>query len=134
MPERGVIRNREHKQQIMDFSGLCFGKITPTDIDAFMDFGDRLFVIVESKYGEPYLKTGQRLALERLVEACDKPPHRRAVAFVTSHTQSGDVDLSATKVVRYRFNGQWFCPKSESKTLLDGVLAFRRLVGLEVNL
>ena len=47
MAERGVIRNRQFAQQLRDFSGLRFGKITPTDIDGFMDFGDRLFVVLE---------------------------------------------------------------------------------------
>ena len=130
MPDRGVIRNREHKQQINDFSGLAFQKITPTDIDAFMDFGNRLFVIVESKYGGAKLKTGQRIALERLADACDKPPQRRAVVFVTTHKSTGDVDFAKTEVVSYRFNGQWFSPKSTQKTLLDGVLAFKKLCGV----
>ena len=34
--DRGKIRNRECAGQLKDFSGLRFGKITPTDIDGFV--------------------------------------------------------------------------------------------------
>ena len=47
MFERGVIHNRERGAQIRDYSGLRFGNITPTDIDGFMDFGGRVFVVFE---------------------------------------------------------------------------------------
>lgn len=76
MVERGVIRNREYAKQLKDFSGLRYGKITPTDIDGFLDFGDQLFVVVEGKHAGSAIQTGQRLALERLVDACHCPPRR----------------------------------------------------------
>ena len=35
---RGKIRNVCYAEQIIDFSSLCFGTITPTNIDGYMDF------------------------------------------------------------------------------------------------
>lgn len=125
MFERGVIRNREFKQQIADFSGLKFGKITPTDLDAFMDFNNRLFVFVESKHGSSSMPYGQQLAIERLCDACHTPPHRYAVAFVTSHNSNGDIDFANTTVTKYRWEGKWITPQKSNSTLFDGVSVFR---------
>jgi len=114
----GVIRNREFARQIKDFSGLRFGQITPTDIDGFMDFGDRLFVVIEGKHAGSMLKTGQRLALERLVDACHCPPRRIAVAIVIDHIDESSVDVDyATCTVRtIRWNGKWVSPMEKGIT------------------
>lgn len=125
MTQRGVIRNRQFRQRIADMSGLTFGKITPTDLDAFMEFGNRLFVFVESKFGEPRLSYGQKLALERLCDACHAPPERHAVVLVTSYADEGDIDLANTKVEMMRWAGEWRAPKREGSTLVDAVNAFR---------
>jgi hypothetical protein len=125
MGERGVIRNREAKQQIADFSGLRYGKITPTDLDAFLDFGNRLFVFVECKYMNAPLSYGQRLALERLVDACHKPPERYAVGFVVAHSGGGDIDFAGTTVRQFRWDGKWLAPRIDGASLREGVDAFR---------
>lgn len=112
MAERGVIRNRQFAQQLRDFSGLRFGNITPTDIDGFMDFGDRLFVVLEGKHAGSQLQTGQRLALERLVDACHCPPRRVAAALILDHVEAPDedVDFGACVVRSMRWFGRWVRP------------------------
>jgi hypothetical protein len=127
MPERGVIRNREFKRQIVDFSGIRFGNITPTDLDAFMDFGNRLFVFVETKFNGASMPYGQRLAIERLCDACNTPPDRYSVAFITSHHSEGDIDFANTVVTEYRWQGKWIKPNNKDKTLYDGIVIFREL-------
>jgi len=42
MPET-IIRNEDFMRQIKEFSGMRFGRISPTDIDCFLDFGNKLF-------------------------------------------------------------------------------------------
>ena len=125
MAERGVIQNRGYRQQIADMSGLTFGKITPTDLDAFMDFNNKLFVFVETKYGGAPLPYGQRLAIERLCDACHCPPDRYSVAFITSHSSNGDIDFARTVITKIRFGGAWVDPKKPGAPLIDGVQAFR---------
>ena len=120
MPERGVIRSRDFATQIRDFSGLRFGNITPTDIDAFLDFKDRLFVFVESKFGGAKLPTGQQMALERLCDACHQVPKRYAVVLHATHWTHGDIDFALQYVVRYRWNGRWITP-SNPITVKDAV-------------
>lgn len=123
MLERGVIRNREFAQQIKDFSGLRFGNITPTDIDAFMDFGDRLFIVIEGKHNGAELHRGQRLAIERLVDACHCPPRRISVAIIVDHYEgtSQDVDYSKTTVRSYRLNRIWRQPLKRGMLLRDAI-------------
>lgn len=121
MSERGVIRNREFAQQIRDFSGLRFGKITPTDIDAFLDFGDRLFVIIEGKHAGATLPHGQQLAIARLVDACHCPPRRIATAIIVDHYGSGDIDYAVCSVRAYRWAGVWRNPLRKRMQLREAV-------------
>lgn len=118
MAERGVIRNRQFAQQIRDFSGLRFGSITPTDIDGFVEFQDRLFIFIESKFGNSEPPRGQMLALERLCDACEQHGHRRSVVLMLKHSilaDSGlDIDFGRLLVSRYRLCGKWRVPKSDT--------------------
>lgn len=104
--ERGGLRSRTFAQQLRDFRGLTWGKISPTDIDAFLDFGDHHFVFVEAKHGDARIGVGQRLALERLVDACSSPS-RLAVLLKASHDCSGDVPYHSLPVTRIYFKGAW---------------------------
>lgn len=123
MTDRGHFKNRENARQLVTFQNMRFGNITPTDIDVFMDFGDKLFVIGEAKYGDAQLPFGQRLAIERLCDAAHNPPHRYATAFILRHEETGDVDVAATRVTKYRWNNEWRSPIDSHTTFRDGVLA-----------
>lgn len=129
MHERGVIRNREFAQQIKDFSGLRFGNITPTDIDGFMDFGDRLFIVIEGKHSGSPMHYGQRLAIERLVDACHCPPRRISTAIIVDHYEksSADVDYAKTTVRSYRWNGKWMNPLKRGMLLREAVDRFKSM-------
>ncbi len=117
MTDRGKIRNREYAQQLNDFSGLRFGKITPTDIDGFLDFGDKVFIIVESKHGGSEMPYGQRLALERLCDACEDSGRATYLMLCSHNTDSEDIDYANIRVKACRRNKQW--------KQLDGVVTLR---------
>jgi hypothetical protein len=106
---RGMIKNRDHMRQIKSFSGMRWEKITPTDIDGFIDFGGKVFVFIEAKHGESMPPYGQRLALERLCDTCKKAGLISAVLLV-GHNTSGDINISECNVFRYRLDGQWRKP------------------------
>ncbi len=38
------IKNKEFISQVKVFSGIKIGSISPTDIDGFLDFGNKLFI------------------------------------------------------------------------------------------
>lgn len=136
MAERGVIENRERKQQIADFSGLRFGNITPTDLDAFIDFGDRLFIFIEGKFGGAPVARGQMLAIERLCDACNMPPRRYAFAIIVDHHApvGSDVDFANTAVRAYRMNGSWQQPMNSKTTLLEAINRLRSYVNNKTKL
>lgn len=105
--ERGKLRSRLYATQPRDFSGLRFGKITPTDIDAFIDFKDDIFVFIEAKFRDGELPYGQRLALERLTDACARAGKTSVLIIASHHNQIGDVDYAEMQVNEIRFNGKY---------------------------
>lgn len=112
--ERGKIRRDEFASILRDFSGLRYGKITPTDIDFFIDFGNRIFIIGELKYGDVQLPIGQRLALERLSDACSEVIEVVYVLVARHECQPGEkIDTGKCVVTEYRNCGKWIKPKIE---------------------
>ena len=107
---RGKIQNREFASQIRDFTNLRWGNTTPTDIDGFVEFGDKLFFVIEVKYNDTKLPYGQRLAIERLVDAIERS-QRVCYGIVAIHKTDGDIDVGGCEVVEYRFQGEWHKPR-----------------------
>lgn len=123
---RGIIQNRARARQIIDFSGLRYGNITPTDIDGFFERANEAFVFYEMKYGNAKMPRGQRVALERLVDIV-RAANKKAVLFLCRHDvedTSKDVDASKAIVVGVYFNGEWHDGKG--KTLKEYSDAFMR--------
>lgn len=125
--ERGRIRNREYAKQLKDFSGLRWEKITPTDIDGFADFGNRAFVFIECKHGSCDLPYGQKLALQRVCDACEKGGVA-SIVIVANHDDSceTDIDVASQPVTLIRIRQQWRKPKSKQtvKEAIDGFLGW----------
>lgn len=109
MAERGVIINRKRAEQLRDFSGLCYGTKTPTDIDGFIDFENKLFILFELKYKQKELGKGQRLAFERLCDAIENVPCYFLIA--THSNTEDDIQVSKSVVVETRYNKKWIILK-----------------------
>lgn len=107
--QRGEIRNRQFVA-VNDFSGLRWDAITPTDLDGLIDFGNQLFVFIELKFKGAPLPNGQRLALERVVDAIERVP---TIAIVAYHeTPAGmDIDAARAVVTAYRWRRRWHLPR-----------------------
>lgn len=112
-PMQGKIRNREYAKQLRDFSGLCFGKISPTDIDGFLDFGGKAFVFIETKHGGAMPPFGQKLALERVCDACQRSGVE-TLLIVASHDTAEDVDVGSLPVIAHRYKEKWKKPKQQT--------------------
>ena len=122
--ERGVIRNRQYAAQIRDYSGLMYGKITPTDIDGFVEFGDKLFVFIELKHKDAPLPTGQRLALERLADAVGETG-RKSLLLIGEHDTNGDIEAARCVVIAYRYLRKWRRPH-RTMTIRECIDAIRK--------
>lgn len=110
--DRGKVHTPYLAAQLRDFSGLRYGKITPTDIDGFMDFGNCLHVFIEAKLSGNVLPRGQELALERLVDNC-AVASINAIGIVCEHTNRvGDIKIADCIVTKCRWRGRWQKPRS----------------------
>ncbi len=124
MINRGAIRNREHSTQVIDYSGLRYGNITPTNIEGAMDFGGKAFIYLEYKYGDAPLPRGQELYFERQVEKLSVP----AIVIVGSHNTHGDIDGANCRATRTYYK-KWVA-LAESLTVrevIDKFLSFHDL-------
>ena len=132
MTERGKIRNRNYASQLRDFSGLRFGNITPTDIDGFIEFGDKLYIIIESKYRDTEMPYGQELALTRLCQRIAASGRPCYLLIVTFKNGMGDIKYAQTIVARYMYDGDWHVPKAET-TLKQAIdILYHKHIKLDV--
>jgi hypothetical protein len=102
----GVILNRKRAQQVKSFANLRFkanGKVTPTDIDGYLEFDGQLAIFIELKHDDAPMSYGQRTALRRLV--CN---HRcPTIVFLCEHNvdnTDNDIDADNCTVSEYLFN------------------------------
>jgi hypothetical protein len=104
----GKIRNAEYLKQAIDPTGMTWGNISGCDIDYFYDFNDKVFIFIELKYKDAEMKTGQRLALERLCDACQRSG-RETILLLARHDShlSEEIPLEHTSVDKYRYKYDW---------------------------
>ena len=105
---RGRIQNRERAKQIIDFSGLRYGNITPTDLDGLIEYRDKAFILLEYKLQGVEVPYGQKLAFQRLIDALSYT--RPAICFICEHTQTNkEQDINATNALvrEVYWCGQW---------------------------
>lgn len=111
------IRNVHLIKTVFDFNGLKYERgLYPTDIDAFIDFGDEGSVIIEAKSNGADMPKGQKMALERLSDDISSTRRKRKASLLiccqyTSYTEEGTVLLDACEVVSYRSRCKWYEPK-----------------------
>lgn len=131
---RGRYEHRARAKQLLLFDGLRWGNITPTDLDTFIDFGGRAFVLVELKLAGTELKRGQELAIERAVDTWNMGGVT-TLALVATHgveDPNEDVVVADAFVVRLRIGypnmpGAWQ-DASKPCTVRDAVEWFRKVV------
>ena len=106
---RGKIQNRERARQIIDFSGIRYGNITPTDVDGFFEKGGKIFVFYEYKLPNAEMPRGQKLALTRVVDVLNSAG-KSAVLFLCRHNEYNPLaDVKAAKAVveEIYWNNRW---------------------------
>jgi hypothetical protein len=109
---RGVIQNRPRRQQILDFRHVRYGNITPTDLDAMIEYKNTGYVLIEIKHEQDFYsdkEQGQLKAHERMVDALWVANKPSVLIFAKHHIKNtaNDVDLAACQVTHYRYCGKW---------------------------
>lgn len=120
---RGTLTNRARHLQAVRFDGLIFGKITPTDIDASIEFDDRLYIFIEAKFVGTPIKYGQKLFLERMADNMNNPPHKYGLSIIAEHCIPSDQDIIVSNMIvrEFRMHGQWRTPLISNTTVLQAV-------------
>jgi len=87
-----LINNQEHIKQVIAFDGIQSNKISPTDIDALLEFDDKYLLIFELKFSGSKVPLGQKLALERIIKNWKQSgSHRNGWVIYAQHdTIKGD--------------------------------------------
>lgn len=107
---RGIIQNRERARQIIDFNGIKFNRITPTDVDGLIEYKNIAYVLMEFKHREAEMPHGQSLALTCMVDDFDRQG-KYATLFVCEHyvdDPKADIIAKNTNVRRYYYRGKWY--------------------------
>lgn len=126
--ERGKIRNRDAGKQIIDYSGLRFNRITPTDIDGLIEYKGKAFIFYEFKYGDAPMPRGQMIALTRMVDAIQMGG-TPAILILGSHSNQAaeDIDAANAKARAIYWNGAW--SGGCSRTVRDVTDGFLKYIG-----
>lgn len=119
---RGAIQDREKAKQLRDFTGLRFGNITPTDIDAFVEYKNLCYVVIEAKTGSKTMPYGQKLALERLCDDLQKAKPTLLILGSHNTPENEDVNYASLRVEKYRYKGKWKSSKKTTKELIESFL------------
>ena len=119
---RGVIQYREWSKQIIDFSGLRYGNITPTDIDGYIDFHNQLTILMEFKYGNAKLPYGQKLAYQRMIDDIEKSG-KPAYLLVCSHNieLAKDVPAAYTYVKGIYHKKKWYVGNRMARDVINAI-------------
>ena len=105
-----MIFNRERARQLIDFDGMNYGKILPTDIDGLIEYHGIAVIFYEFKYGNTDMPYGQRLAIERIVDAI-AASGKHAVVFLCKHLVADpneDVQAKDAIVTQTYYDGGWY--------------------------
>lgn len=122
--ERGEIYNRILASQIRDFSGLRIKNITPTDLDGYIEYQNKAWILFELKGEGAELPFGQRLALERMVDDLSKTG-KYSIGFVAEHKDipPDDIDAKEAIIKEYRHLNEWH-PCENGTTLYKAIIGF----------
>jgi hypothetical protein len=105
---RGKIRNKSLARILRDYSGLRIGAITPTDLDGYFEINNKHFVFIEIKYHDAAMPYGQRLALERMVDAI-AAGGKLSILILATHNVSAEsdieIDVASCNVTAIKFGG-----------------------------
>lgn len=125
--KRGRIQYRDRAQQIIDFSGLRYGNITPTDVDGIIEYKNKAYILYEMKYGSADMPDGQRMAIERQIDDFTNSG-KTAVALLCEHDIQNcneDIDAAKTIVRKYYYNKKWYNDgKRTAKDVSDKFIYF----------
>ena len=110
-----LIRDKKKVKQVIDFTGVQNGKIHPSDIDAVMEFDNKVLILIEVKIKHVLIPIGQRILLERICDSWHIP--EKAIILKVEHEfddAEQDIVLRECTVTRTYYKGNWHTLKDPS--------------------
>ena len=127
--KRGQIKYRGRRKQIIDYSGVRYKNITPTDIDGYFEIQNKVYIFIELKLENAPFERGQELAFERLVDNIKKP----AIFIIGIHNVTEtyeDIKAHECVVWKYRYDKKWY-PPSKRMTIKELIDKFLKAHGMK---
>lgn len=114
-----IFKFRSRAKQLIDFSGLQWGSITPTDIDGLIEYKNKAMVFMEFKHDGAQMPKGQELALQRLADDSQKVGKEATVLECVHYVSNCDNDVTAADAIvrRLYYKGKWY---NDGKTTVKG--------------
>lgn len=126
---RGVILNADRMRQLIEFRSLKVGTITPMDVDGLLEYHDKAYIFFEYKLEGATMSAGQRVALERMADDCQKAG-KEAVVFLCEHSVHDTrkiVDAGDAIVKRVYYKHRWIA-ENQRRTVKDRMMNFLEYV------
>lgn len=118
----GLIRNSNQAKQGVDFTGLQWGKIHPTDIDFAIEFKNEVLILGEVKRKGSDMALGQKLLLERL---CDSWHTGKSFIIFAHHEyddETTDIPVDKCEVYKLYYQGNWYDRSGSVKNKIEEIL------------
>jgi len=124
----GLIKHPNRAKQLIDFEGVENGKIHPSDIDAVLEFDSKYLLLFELKKVGVQVPLGQRMMLERIIDAWEDCGKIGSVVYCEHDTESHEtIYLKDCKVIGL-YN------KGESKAFTSDLTEFLFSYGEKYNI
>ena len=89
---RGEIKHIDRYKQLISYGVMeLMRRITPTDIDGFIDLNGKCFIYIEGKLINKTMDYGQRLALENVVKSHEKANHMSCAIIFRHNTKADEI-------------------------------------------
>ena len=102
-----LIRNTHQVKQSIDFAGVESGNVHPTDIDAVLEFDNKILILIEVKRKGNDLPIGQKLLLERLTDSWHTG---KSISLLVEHSFKNDhkdIPLAECYVTKAYYKNKW---------------------------
>lgn len=122
---RGAIQFRERRKQLVDFSSLRIGRITPTDCDGLIEYHGKAYILFEIKHRDAKVPEGQLKALTRMIDALNHAS-KYAVLIIAEHNVDNpaeDINAADCKVRSWYDGRKQGCFNGTLKELVDICIA-----------
>ena len=123
----GLLNNSNLAKQGIDFSGLQWGKIHPSDVDLVLEIKNEVLILGEFKYKGSEIPTGQRLMLERLCNSW----HTGKSFIIFAHHEHDDettnIPLLKCEVYKLYYQGKWYNRSGSVKDKVEDILKYFKI-------